>query len=89
MLNQGVSEEEVYERLQARVPDFSLSPDPGGNWNWLIGLIVFGVASGTLILLTRSAVAKRGSVVAAKADDYDDEQHWQDRLDDELLDSDL
>ncbi len=92
MLNQGITEAEVYDRLQARVPEFSLSPDPGGKWNWLIGLIAFGVASSTLVLLIRS-VARKGAPVVAAEDvakaDFDEEQHWQDRLDDELLDSEL
>ena len=94
MLNQGVTEEEVYDRLQARVPEFSLSPDPGGKWNWLIGLIAFGVASSTLVLLIRSVARKSDPVAVANSEDaakedFDEEQHWQDRLDDELLDSEL
>ncbi len=91
-LNGGVSEEEVRARLQARVPEFSLSPDPGGQWDWLLGVIAIAVASGTLVLLTRRSVARRTperAAYEAMTDlEFDDEMHWQDRLDDELIDSD-
>ena len=84
-LNDGVGEHEVRRRLQARVPDFSLSPEPGGVWNWLLGLSAIGVASGLFFLLARRAVARR----VPEVDDFDEDQQWQDQLDDELLDAGL
>lgn len=79
-------------RLQARVPDFNLDPDPGGKWDWLLGVLAIGVATGTLVMLTRRAVAseKPSDEVEepAAALEYDEELHWQDRLDDELMNSD-
>lgn len=86
MLNQGLSETEVRDQLQSRVPEFSLSPDPGGQWNWLLGLLALAVASTTLVLVARHAVARRPAAYA-KVNDFDEEQHWQDRLDDELIES--
>jgi hypothetical protein len=83
-----VSESEVRKRLQARVPDFSMSPDPGGRWNWLIGVLALGVASGTLVLLTRRAVA-RGPSLETIEDDGEEATRWEELLDDELINSDL
>ena len=87
-LNAGVSEGEVRARLQARVPEFSMSPDPGGRWDWLLGVLALSIASGTLVLLTRRAVSKRPSLNAPKDLD-DDAMHWEELLDDELINSDL
>ena len=87
-LDAGVSEDEVLERLQARVPEFSLSPDPGGRWDWLLGLIAVVLASGMLVALTRRSLV-RGVPEKTDRDPFDDEGHWQERLDDELLESDL
>lgn len=83
-----MSESEVRKRLQARVPDFSMSPDPGGRWNWLIGVLALGVASGTLVLLTRRAVA-RGPSLETIEDDGEEATRWEELLDDELINSDL
>jgi hypothetical protein len=74
------------------VPEFSLSPDPGGHWNWLLGLLALALASSTLVLLARHAVARRPAESpqldkSNESDESDDEQHWQDRLDDELIDA--
>lgn len=87
-LNSGVSESEVRARLQARVPDFSMSPDPGGRWDWLLGVLALGVASGTLVLLTRRVVARRPSLVQPESVD-EDALHWEELLDDELINSDV
>ena len=86
MLNQGLSDIEVRDQLQSRVPEFSISPAPGGQWNWLLGLLALFVASTTLLLLARHAVSRRPSDSPREVD-FDEEQHWQDRLDDELIDS--
>ncbi|MCP4445145.1 MAG: hypothetical protein GY811_07355 [Myxococcales bacterium] len=64
-----------------------LSPDPGGRWNWLLGLISLGVASVLLILLTRNAVARVPPLKVVHPE-FDEELHWQERLEDELIDSD-
>ncbi len=87
-LNAGVSEEEVRARLQARVPGFSMSPDPGGRWDWLLGVLALGIASGTLVLLTRRAVSRKTSLEAPEAVD-EESLHWEEVLDDELLNSNL
>ncbi len=82
-LNSGVSEADVKGRLQARVPDFPMSPDPGGRWNWLIGLLAIGGASAALVLLTRRAVASDPPEKMLYEQEVAD--HWQERLDDELI----
>ena len=81
----GVSEQEVIARLQARVPEFKLSPDPGGQWDWLLGLAALGISTTLLVALSRRAVRRLPkrplTEVAEEAEDDD----LADRLDDELL----
>jgi len=86
-LNEGLSEAEIRHRLQGRVPEFNISPEPGGPWNWLLAFLALAVASTALILVARHAVARRLPAQAPVADEYDEDEHWQDRLEDELLDS--
>ena len=95
-LEEGVSDTEIGDRLQARVPDFPLRPDPGGYWNWLLGALAFMIASTVLLLLGKNAVQHKGIHSAftdlpepAKGESDEEKEHWQDRLDDELLDSSL
>ncbi len=76
------------ERLQERVPEFNMSPDPGGRWNWLLGVLAIGVASATLLALTRRAVASDPPGEIARSED-DDAQRWEERLDDELIRADV
>jgi hypothetical protein len=65
-----------------------MSPDPGGRWDWLLGVLALGVASGTLVLLTRRAVARRPSLVQPESVD-ENALHWEELLDDELINSDV
>ena len=83
-----MSEEEIGRRLQARVPDFRLSPDPSGQWNWLLGFLALGVASGTLFLIARGTVrrGRRAPVETTSSGVSEEEEEFEDRLDDELLD---
>lgn len=87
-LNAGISEEEIERRLQARVPGFSLSPDPGGRWDWLLGSLALAVAAIVLLLIARGTVRKsRSRRVIPESTESGTEaaEEWQDRLDDELL----
>ncbi len=85
-----MSEEEIGRRLQARVPGFHLSPDPGGKWNWLLGLVALGVATSTLVVIARGTVrARRPAQIELETNGAklrEEEEELQDRLDDELRD---
>jgi cytochrome c-type biogenesis protein CcmH/NrfF len=58
---QGVSNEEIRQRLEARVPGFDLSGRPGGAWGW--GLPLFGMALASLWLgfMWRRARSRRAT----------------------------
>lgn len=87
-----MSEEEIERRLQARVPGFSLSPDPGGRWDWLLGSLALAIAAMVLVLIARGTVAKsRARQASPESEPSAGEspevaEEWQDRLEDELLD---
>lgn len=64
-----------------------MSPDPGGRWDWLIGVLALGIASTTLVLVTRRAVSRDPPEFASSTEDED--ARWQERLDDELINAEL
>ncbi len=82
-VRQDVSDEEIIERLQKRAPGVDLLPEPGGAWNWLLGLIAAGLVSVVLLITSRRLIQRRHP----PPDDDDTaavEDEWEDRLDDEL-----
>lgn len=89
--SEGVSDEEIVARLQARVPNFDLSGDPGGAWDWLLGVLAAALVTGVLIIASRKVLgrkrSKSGEPSPATASSSASED-WEDRLDDELRDFD-
>jgi len=92
MVRDGMSDEEIVARLQARVPNFDLSGDPGGAWNWLLGVLAASLATGVLIIASRKLLGKKRAPApastSADAADTGASEDWEDRLDDELRDFD-
>jgi hypothetical protein len=84
-VREGVPDDEIIRRLQARRPDFDISSEPGGSWNWLLGVLAGGLATVVLIFASRRLIAK-GSIPEGKpvTDDPDLDEDYNDRLDDEL-----
>lgn len=83
---EGATDEEITGRLQSRTPEFDLSADPGGNWNWGIGVLAIG--SVTLLLgAVAYSTARRGR---EDQDGEADTLEGQERLDlEDLLDEEL
>lgn len=75
----GLSDDEIERRLQARVPDFDLSHDPGGSANWL--LFAIPIAGTSVLLLWGSARLRRRQRLAATETAGDDD----DEIDPDLL----
>ncbi len=81
-----MSEVEIRERLQARVPNLNISHDPGGVWNWMIGMIAVVGSIAVLGLASRGRRARGSSPRAIP--DVDDDDEWSHVLDEELVDVD-
>lgn len=87
---EGATDAEIIGRLQSRTPDFDISADPGGNWDWGIGLLA--IASITLLMgaiaystARRSRQGRDGAADSSVSASSDQERlDLEDQLDEEL-----
>jgi cytochrome c-type biogenesis protein CcmH/NrfF len=87
---EGATDEEITGRLQSRTPEFDLSADPGGSWDWGIGVLAIGNVTLLLGAIAYSTT-RRGRAdqnvpadSAARAPDGQERLDLEDRLDEEL-----
>jgi cytochrome c-type biogenesis protein CcmH/NrfF len=64
---QGRSDEQILQRLQARVPGFALAGPPAST-GWLLGLVPVAAASLVLLLVVRRLLALRAQARAVERD---------------------
>ncbi len=87
---EGATDDDIIARLQSRTPAFDISPDPGGNWNWGIGVVA--IASITLLMggiaysTARHRRQDRNSTAASTVPVWSEQEHLdlEERLDEEL-----
>lgn len=64
---EGRSDEQILQRLQARVPGFALAGPPTST-GWLLGLLPVAAASLVLLLVLRRLLSLRGQALAVERD---------------------
>ncbi len=93
-VDQGMSDEEIVAVLQERVPEHPLSSDPGGVWDWAIGLGALGVVTLVITIVMirlrrRQQQAEQAASAQKNSEDDDDldadaRADLEDKLDEEL-----
>ena len=64
-VQEGLTEEQIEARLQARVPGVPISSNPPGPWRWALPLLAVLVAGGAIAALARSKLRSRSEPAAA------------------------
>jgi len=88
----GLTEQEITARLQARVPEFTLTGTPRGHWRWSIGALSVIFATALLVLFARRSRTRRDASLerdglsgdSTPLRDPDEDDRLDDLLDDEL-----
>lgn len=86
-VDEGASDEEIVARLQGRVPDFDISADPGGIWDWGLGMLAIAIVTLVMLGAAYRFSRLRRQAAPAEADhglSEDERQDLEDQLDEEL-----